>query len=198
MRYDDLIAELISFDFMTLSNLLVVTFFKTIPGLSATKPRLEISIVCIFRMKFLNWCFKFIFRLDLYFSILNSFDLIKLVSWQTVSSSVSIELLWIIAMSGRSDSNISEMDNIPGRFKSAYIVVFGSTCIWSHSVSIVKILSCLFVYRSRAAIELQLAKTCLFVWVWLHSGHSASFLFPHLYKFEFVGSCCWSAFRVNL
>ena len=66
------------------------------------------------------------------------------------------------------------------------------------AAKIERTLSCLSLYRVREKLDPQFDKTCLLLWTFWHSGHSGSVDFPHLTRFEAVGSCCWSALRTNL
>ena len=135
----------------------------------------------------------------MYLDFLYCLDMLQFVSWQIVNSSTSMSLFGPrTAMSGRSDWNSS--DNVlklpPSR--STKIFLSALHCWRIQSARMLRILSCLSLYRLRENVELQWDMTCLLLWIYWQRGHSGSLDFPHLTRFDAVGSCCWSAFLTNL
>ena len=70
----------------------------------------------------------------------------------------------------------------------------------NESANVSKMPLCRLLYRSSAASELQLERTCNFVWglPLLHSWQNESDVFLHLARFAAAGSCCCNAFRAKL
>ena len=134
-----------------------------------------------------------------YLISLCNFDLLKLVSWHIVSSSVYIVLSGPrIAMSGRSETNTFDNGLYSTPSKSTKTVRFGLLFEIIQSTRIFRTLSCRVLYRSRAIFELQHDNTCLLDWMFRQRGHRGSTDIPHLERFDAVGSCCWIAFRTQL
>ena len=139
------------------------------PNVVISKVNILTDVSLFFTMR---WLYKFWYLDCLYF-----WDDDILVSWQTVSSSMSIRELYLIAISGRDGKNRSVMGFTEASSMSAYSSHLSFRCDLNQSINIPRTWSCLLVYLDKLTGEPQFDRTCLFVCTNPHNGQAGDVVF---------------------